>query len=413
MRILQKERLEQYAELMVRVGLNLEKDQTLVVNAPVACADIVHILERTAFRAGAHDVVLCWNDEAAARIRYEEAPAAVFSEFPDWRRRLYEDYAAQGAAFLSLSARDPEAFRGIEPARLSQAEQAAGQALFSYRARLMNNQNTWCVAGVPTAPWARRVFPSLPPEEAVERLWEAILRTVRVTPGKDVLEVWQQHIDFLHRAAAFMNEHRFVSLHYQNERGTDLVIELPEGHIWAGGSERAATGVDFVANLPTEEVYSLPRRDGVNGTVVATRPLVFQGNLIDQFRLTFRQGRVVDFEAKQGEQTLRELLETDEGSCYLGEVALVPYDSPISQSGVLFYHTLFDENASCHLALGKAYPTCLEGGEQMDSLTLARHGVNDSLLHEDFMVGSPDLSIVGTTHDGQEIPVFVQGNFAF
>ena len=219
-------------------------------------------------------------------------------------------------------------------------------------------------------------------------------------------------MDFLHRAAAFLNENDFASLHYTNEVGTDLTIELPEGHVWAGGSELAATHVPFVANLPTEEVYTLPKSDGVHGKVVATKPLVYQGSLIEGFWLKFEQGRVVDFHADKGEDVLRELLATDEGSSRLGEVALVPYDSPISKSGLLFYNTLFDENAACHLALGKAYPTSLKGGEDMQSVELLQHGVNDSLLHEDFMVGSRALAITGKRRsDGREMPVFQHGNF--
>ena len=210
-----------------------------------------------------------------------------------------------------------------------------------------------------------------------------------------------------------LNDHEFVSLHYTNSLGTDLTIELPEGHIWAGGAELSELGVAFAANMPTEEVYTLPKRDGVNGTVVAAKPLNFNGNLIEGFKLTFQDGRVVAYSAEKGEKILKGLLETDEGARYLGEVALVPYDSPISKSGILFYNTLFEENASCHLALGKAYPTCIKGGEAMDSVTLLQHGVNDSLLHEDFMIGTRDLEIVGTTKAGEKIPVFQNGNFAF
>ncbi|MDY6268579.1 MAG: aminopeptidase [Selenomonadaceae bacterium] len=406
------ELLEAYARLVVRIGVNLQHDQILVINSPIECASFARLLAKEAYAAGAHEVVMSWGDELSARIKYDMAPTAVFSEFPEWRRAFYTDYAEQGAAFISIAARDPEIFAGVASERLALAQQAAGAALLEYRARLMANQNTWCVASVPTAAWAKKVFPGVSEEAAIAKLWEAIFQTVRIGEDVDVVAAWKSHVDFLHRAAAFLNENDFASLHYTNEVGTDLTIELPEGHVWAGGSELAATHVPFVANLPTEEVYTLPKSDGVHGKVVATKPLVYQGSLIEGFWLKFEQGRVVDFHADKGEDVLRELLATDEGSSRLGEVALVPYDSPISKSGLLFYNTLFDENAACHLALGKAYPTCLKGGEDMQSVELLQHGVNDSLLHEDFMVGSRALAITGKRRsDGREMPVFQHGNF--
>lgn len=406
------ELLEAYARLVVRIGVNLQHDQILVINSPIECASFARLLAKEAYAAGAHEVVMSWGDELSARIKYDMAPTAVFSEFPEWRRAFYTDYAEQGAAFISIAARDPEIFAGVASERLALAQQAAGAALLEYRARLMANQNTWCVASVPTAAWAKKVFLGVSEEAAIAKLWEAIFQTVRIGEDVDVVAAWKSHVDFLHRAAAFLNENDFASLHYTNEVGTDLTIELPEGHVWAGGSELAATHVPFVANLPTEEVYTLPKSDGVHGKVVATKPLVYQGSLIEGFWMKFEQGRVVDFHADKGEDVLRELLATDEGSSRLGEVALVPYDSPISKSGLLFYNTLFDENAACHLALGKAYPTCLKGGEDMQSVELLQHGVNDSLLHEDFMVGSRALAITGKRRsDGREMPVFQHGNF--
>uniref|UniRef100_UPI004024D630 aminopeptidase n=1 Tax=Mitsuokella multacida TaxID=52226 RepID=UPI004024D630 len=408
-----KDLLRAYADLVVRVGVNLQKDQILVINAPIECAAFARMIAQQAFAAGAHDVVVSWSDEQFAHIRYEGGKKALFTEFPEWRRAFYEDYAAQGAAFVSIAARDPEIFGDIDPEKLKLANQAAGAALMEYRERLMNNRNTWCVVSVPTKGWAKKVFPDLSEDEAVACLWREIYKTVRVGEGIDTIKAWQEHIAFLHKAADFLNANDLQELHYTNGLGTDLTIELPEGHIWAGGAEKSELGTVFAANMPTEEVYTLPKRDGVNGIVYATKPLNFNGNLIENFWLRFENGRVIDFAAKKGEAILKGLIETDEGSHFLGEVALVPYDSPISQSGVLFYNTLFDENAACHLALGKAYPTCLKDGEKMDSVTLLQHGVNDSLMHEDFMVGSRDLEIVGTRRDGTKVQVFHQGNFAF
>ena len=348
-----------------------------------------------------------------ARLRYDKAKKSVFTEFPEWRRLLYQDSAEQGAAFVTIHASDPEIFSGVEPERLTLAQQAAGAALLEYRARLMSNKNAWCVVSIPTESWAKKVFPEETPAVALEKLWQAIFDAVRLAADEDAAARWQEHIDFLARAATFMNDHAFKRLEYKNSLGTNLSIELPRGHIWAGGAEKTQAGVTFVANMPTEEIYTLPKRDGVNGTVVATRPLNVNGTIVDGFSLTFKAGKVVDYKAARGEEILKELFATDEGASYLGEVALVPYDSPISRSGVLFFNTLFDENAACHLAFGKAYPTCIEGGEEMTSVELLRHGVNDSLVHEDFMIGSRDLSIDGIAEDGTRVAVFRDGNFAF
>ena len=411
--VLAQELLAKYARLVVEVGVNLQRDQILVINTPIECAPFARALSEAAFQAGAHDVVMSWSDEQSAHIRYQHGTPQLFTEFPEWRQRFYDDYAAQGAAFVSIAAHDPEIFKDIAPEKMTLAQQAAGAALLEYRQRLMSNQNTWCVVSVPTAAWAQKVFPGLDAQAAQDKLWQAILQTVRVDSQSDPVARWQEHIAFLQRAAQFMNEHAFTQLHYTNSLGTDLTVKLPQGYIFAGGAEPSATGVMFAANMPSEEVYSLPDREGTEGIVYASKPLIFNGNMIDKFWLRFHQGKVVEYHAEVGEPILRELLATDEGACYLGEVALVPYDSPISQSGILFYNTLFDENAACHLALGKAYPTCLEGGAAMDSVTLLQHGVNDSLLHEDFMVGTRDLDITGTMADGTEVPVFRQGNWAF
>lgn len=403
--------LDKYAELVVRTGVNIRPDQLLVINASIENADFARRLAKAAFGAGAHDVTISWHDEQFSLLRYMMGKKEVFTEFPDWRRIMYMDNAEEGAAFISIVSEDPEIFKSVEPERLTLAQQAAGAALKEYRERIMSNRNSWCVVSVPSPAWAACVFPELSAEEAVNALWQNIFAAVRVNNDCDAVKAWKEHTDFLGRAADFLNKNRFKSLHYINSLGTDLTVGLPDGHIWAGGAEKTTAGTVFVANMPTEEVYTAPALDDVNGVVYASKPLVYNGNLIKDFYLRFENGKVTDFAAKEGEPLLRELLSTDQGSCRLGEVALVPYDSPISRSGVLFYNTLFDENASCHLAFGKAYPTCLEGGTELTEDELLQRGINNSLIHEDFMIGTADLSIDGITAEGSRVPVFRQGNF--
>jgi hypothetical protein len=405
--------LKKYATLVVRVGINLQPSQPLVIRAPIACVDFVRALSAEAFAAGAYDVAVHWSDEELEHIRYQNAPPERFEAFPAWRKLFYDDHAARGAAFISIAAHDPDIFSDIDPEKLTAANISAGKALADYRGRLMSNRNTWCVVAMPTPAWARKVFPGITEEAATARLWDEILSSVRITQDNDPVAVWKEHIDTLQKRAEFLNQCDFAELHYTNRLGTDLRVELPAGHLWMGGAERSADGVLFAANMPTEEVYTLPRRGGVHGTVAASKPLHFNGNVIYDFKLTFRDGKVIDYTASRGADHLKELIETDEGASFLGEVALVPYDSPISRSNILFYNTLFDENASCHLAFGKAYPTCLKGGEDMTADELRRAGVNDSIVHEDFMIGTDDLSVVGRTRAGKTVQVMRQGNFVF
>jgi len=322
------------------------------------------------------------------------------------------DFMDKGAAIVSIHASDPSIFKDVEKEKLRRAQMAAGQALLEYRKAIMNNVLRWCVVSVPTPAWATKVFSEAGDEQvAVDKLWQAIFSAVRIDKDNNPVKDWEQHIAFMKKATDFLNGEQLVSLHYTNRLGTDLTIKLPKGHIWAGGAEIAADKVTFVANMPTEEVYTLPERSGVDGVVYASKPLIYQGNVIDGIRLVFKEGKVVEYSASKGEAVLKQLLDTDEGAKYLGEVALVPYDSPISNSNILFYNTLFDENAACHLAFGKAYPTCIEGGEEMDSVELVKNGVNDSLIHEDFMIGTEDLQITGTRADGSTIQIFENGNF--
>ena len=407
-----EQKLEKYARLVVKTGVNIQKDQILVVNSPIECADFARKIAKEAYAAGAKDVVVSWNDEKLSKIRFTDAPDKVFDEFPNWRKEMYLGYAKEGAAFVSIAASDPEILKDVNPDRIARMQKVSGNALKEYRERMMNNKNTWCVVSIPTVSWAKKIFPQLSEAEAVARLWDAILETVRVGDG-DPIAAWQSHLKTLTKSKELMNEYNFTRLHYKNALGTDLTVELPKGHIWLSGAEFTPDGREFVANMPTEEVFTLPKKHGVNGTVVSSKPLNYHGNLIEDFKLTFKDGKVIEYSAKKGQSILEKLLTADESSAYLGEVALVPHDSPISNLNILFYNTLFDENASCHLAFGKAYPVCIEGGDKMDESALEAAEVNDSLIHEDFMIGTADLEITGITQDGKEVAVFKNGNFAW
>lgn len=405
-------KLKNYAELAIKVGVNIQKGQTLVINSPIECAPFVRLLARSAYDAGANNVHVEWYDDELRRMKYLNAPIEVFENPPKWKADGYEQFAKEGAAFLSIAASNPELLKGVDPEKIATNNKASAKIAKGYMEYMLNSVVSWCVVSIPTKEWAEKVFPNVSHDEAYEKLWDAIFETVRIDK-EDPVKAWEEHLATIEEKVKFLNDKKFKYLYYTSSNGTDLKIELPEGHIWAGGGEYNSKDVYFVANMPTEEVFTLPLKTGVNGKVVSTKPLNYGGNLIEDFSFTFKDGKVVDFSAKEGYKTLEKLLDTDEGAKYLGEVALVPYDSPISNSNIIFFNTLFDENASCHLALGAAYPTCLEGGDKMNEEERAKAGINNSLTHVDFMVGSKDLNILGETKEGEKIQVFKDGNWAF
>ena len=404
-----EEKLREYARLLVQVGLNIRKGQRMVISAPVECAAFARLCAKEAYDAGCCEVVMNWSDDAMTRMKYLHAGEAIFDHVPLWRRHFFNDYALEGTAYLAISASDPENLKGVDPRRIIRAQQASGKALKDFDRLQMCGGFPWCIASIPIPSWAARVFPDR--EEAVDALWEAIFAAVRITGDGKAVERWQAHLSTLHRRVDKLNALRLKSLRYQNALGTDLTVELPEDHIWEAGNDVTLDGQEYIANIPTEEIFTAPLKTGANGVVCASLPLAHDGNLIENFRLVVQEGKIVEAYAEKGEETLRAAIGVDEGAAYFGEVALVPYNSPISNSGLLFYNTLFDENASCHIAFGEAYP-CLEGGQQMTKEELKARGLNDSITHVDFMIGTPDLSIVGVTRDGQEVPIFRDGNFA-
>jgi aminopeptidase len=403
--------LEKYAELAVKVGVNIQKGQILFVSASIDAAEFVRQVVKVAYETGASNVVVDWSDDIVTRTKYELAPDEAFKEYPVWKAKERDELVDKGAAFMAVVSQSPDLLKGVNPERISTFQKVAGKALEKYRQAAQSDKVSWTVVAAASRAWAAKVFPDEPAENQVNKLWEAIFKATRADLENPV-EAWKKHDETLHEKVKYLNEKRYAKLHYKAP-GTDLTIELPKNHIWVGAGSINENGFEFMANMPTEEVFTVPFKDGVNGTVASTKPLSYSGNIIDHFSITFENGRIVGVKAEEGEEILKRLVDTDEGSHYLGEVALVPYNSPISQSNILFFNTLFDENASNHLAIGSAYAFCIEGGKKMSSEELKANGLNQSLTHVDFMIGSAEMDIDGITEDGKSEPVFRAGNWAF
>jgi len=404
-----QQHLSDYARLIAQIGANVQPGQTVLLSATADSAYFARLVAEAAYDAGAREVVTRFHDEAITRMRYLRADEAVFDEVPQWIPTFYDEYADQGAALIVISASDPALLAGVSPDRIQRANIASGTALKRFSDKQMANEFPWTIAAIPSEAWALKVFPDHPADKAVSLLWDAILKTVHVGDG-DPVAIWQEKIQTMSRKAEVLNAHRFVQLHYQNSLGTDLTLRLPDEHLWTACGERASTGAAFVANLPTEEIFVLPDKFGTEGVVYSSMPLSLNGNLVEDIKFTFSGGKIVEASASSGLVHLEKELDIDDGARYLGEVALVPHQSPISEMGILFYNTLFDENASCHLAFGKAYPKFRDSHTRTEAELLAR-GMNDSLVHVDFMIGTSDLSITGVTADGDRVSVFRNGNF--
>ncbi|MDR0813051.1 MAG: aminopeptidase [Oscillospiraceae bacterium] len=403
-------KLDSYAALAVAVGVNLQPGQPLVISCPVDCADFARLIAEKAYDAGASEVVVRWSDDNITRQKYLRADDAVFDTLPQWLEKFFYEHADRGAAIISVFAEDPETLLGVDPNRIARWQKASHAKLKDYYERQMRNDFRWCVVSAPVDAWAEKVFPGREDKNAA--LWDAICRAadLRGTP-EETVAVWQDKVKRLGGFAEKLTAYNFTKLHYKNSLGTDFTVGLPKNHMWSAAGELAADGVRFVANIPTEEVFTLPDRSTADGVVYAALPLVLSGNIIRDIRLTFRNGKIVESYASEGQEFLDAELDLDEGARYLGEVALVPYHSPISALGVLFYNTLFDENAACHLAFGEAYPLFTDVTE-LSKDEIAARGANSSMTHIDFMIGTPDLSITGITADGREVPVFADGDFA-
>ena len=408
-----QELLNKYAAFTVQVGVNVQKGQTLIIRCPVEGAYFGRACMEAAYKAGARDVVIRWEDEKAARIRMELGEEEALSETKPYELRSYLDYAESegGCCLLAIHASDPEIFKGLDTAKINRVSLAKQEAMKSWREYTMKDRVQWCVVAIPTPAWAASVFPGLSEDEAQEKLWSAIFDVCRVTGG-DPVSAWKEHVAKTSACRDKLNELQLESIHMTSANGTDLTVGLADGHTWEGACSKAENGAVFIANVPTEEVFTAPHRERVNGVVKGTKPYVYNGQLIEGFSVTFKDGVVVDYSAEKNAELLGQLLDSDEGARRIGEIALVPASSPINRSGLLFYNTLFDENAACHIAFGAGYPTTVKGGAAMTTEELLACGVNDSAIHEDVMVGAEDMTITGLTKTGETVTIFENGEWA-
>lgn len=406
--------VRQYAEFAVRIGVNPQPGQTLIIRAPIEGAFFARACAEVGYAAGAREVVVHYTDEKMSRIRMEHTAVEVLEDVKPWLQRQYLDYVQSegGACVLSILASDPEIYKGLDMEKVDRATTAALKAQEEWRSYTMTDKIQWSIVAIPSAAWAQKVFPGVPADEAQEQLWDAIFDVCRVKNG-NVVEEWRRHVELMSARRDRMNALCLDSIRLRSANGTDLTVGLADGHVWEGAQSRTPEGYEFIANIPTEEVFTAPHRLRVNGVVKGTKPYVYNGNLIEDFSVTFRDGRVTEYSAARGEALLGQLLDTDEGARHIGEIALVPASSPINRRGVLFYNTLFDENAACHIAFGQGYPGTVKGGASMTKEQLLAHGVNDSIVHEDVMVGAPDLSVTGTTKSGETVTIFENGEWAF
>ncbi len=402
-------RLQQYAELIIRFGVNIQEGQSLAIRSTTDAKDFTRALTEAAYAKGASEVNVLWTDEKVKRLQFEMAADEVFTRLPKYEKAFFDELVEKGSSLISIAAEDPDLLTGIDPNKIGTYSKSRMKSLRVFYDKMMNDELVWCVASMPTPAWAKKMFPNLGQDEALEALWEAIYKTVRVDT-EDPVAAWEAHDKNLERRKEVLNDYRFDKLVYKNSLGTNLEVKLAQNHLWCGGSAFSAEGIKFFANMPTEEVFTMPDKMGTNGILYSALPLSYQGNIIDRFWFKFEEGRIVDYGAEVGEDVLREMIDFDEGARYLGEVALVDYNSPISDMNTLFFNTLFDENASCHFAIGRAYPTTIVGGSELSQDQLIEAGANDSMTHVDFMVGTEDLSIIGVTAEGKEVEVFRNGN---
>ena len=403
-------KLRAYAELMVKRGVNLRPGQVLMLSAPIEAASFAHTVMEVAWKAGAKDVMVRWGDNTGGELRLRHAALDVLTEVPRWLADSYNDYATEGCVFLALDTEFPPP-AGLDPTKMSASRVARMQATEPFTEARMQGIVRWCIGSVATVEWASLVYPELGSEEGLAALWRDVLFCTRCLED-DPVAAWDAHIARNNGYRDKLNAARFTELHFTSELGTDLRVGLPQGYYFAGSQETDSHGDPYIANMPSEEIFSAPHRERVDGVVVASKPLFYNNTLVEGLRFTFEGGKAVNFSADAGAEVIEKLLATDAGSAHLGEVALVPAESLIARTGKLFYTTLYDENAACHLALGASYPESITGGLEMSKVELEAAGMNQSLEHVDFMFGTPDLHVIGVDASGLETVVFDHGTWA-
>ncbi|MDR2834000.1 MAG: aminopeptidase [Streptococcaceae bacterium] len=402
--------LEKYARLIAEVGVGVAKGHTVTVNIAVDQAPLARLISKACYELGAAEVLFLWNDDATGRDFLKFADDDRIENVAQWKLTQQDEVIERKASRISVVSQDPAAFDGVDPKRIATFQTVMGKAMLPTRIATQSNQLSWLVCGAAGLGWAKKVFPELSDEEAVDALWDQIFKTTRIYE-EDPVAAWRAHAKLLQDKADEINKEKFDAFHY-TAPGTDIVFGMPKNYRFEGAGSVNSRGEEFIANMPTEEVFAAPDANRVDGYIVSTRPLSYAGTIIDGMKFTFKDGKVVDFSAEKGEDVLRSLLDTDEGARRLGEIALVPDPSPISQSGITFFNTLFDENASNHLALGSAYAFSIEGGTEMSEEELIAAGLNRSNVHVDFMVGSPEMNIDGIREDGTRVPIFRNGDWA-
>lgn len=404
------EKLKKYAELIVKVGVNVQKGQPVVLYISVTQQELAHLIVEEAYGAGASEVMIEWKDTFSEREFLKHASEERLENVPEYIVKKGNYIAGKKAARISVMSADPGAYSGIDQKRIAKNQAAMGKALRQVRKATQNNDLSWTVVSAADQAWAEKVFPEKKGQAAIDALWKEIFKTTRIDKA-DPVKAWHEHDQKLHEKSDWLNEQQFSALHYVSPV-TDITIGLPENHVWEGAGSFTPEGTEFMANIPTEEVFTAPDCRRIDGYVTSTKPLSYAGNILEDMKFTFKDGKVVEATAKKGQEVLEHLLETDAGAKSLGEVSLVPDPSPISQSGIIFFNTLFDENASDHLALGASYPFNVAGGTKMSDEELLDHGMNVSQTHVDFMVGSADMDIDGIKKDGTIVPVFRNGDWA-
>lgn len=410
--LVSEEHLQKYAELAVRIGVNVQKNQLVVIHSDLKNVTFARLIQTAAYAAGASNVVMDWTDEQSTEAFYLHATDDAIDHYPDWQHARFKEWDDAGAAYIHIISENFDVFKDVSPERISRFQKSFRTKLEDYYAKIRSHEVRWCLLAAPSFSWATKVFPSVNKEEAVKTLWQAILRGARAD-GTNPIKDWEKHDRAFESRKTFLNARQFDALHFTNSLGTDLIVGMPNNHVFIGGGVTDIKGIKFFPNIPTEEVFSAPHKDKVNGKLVATKPLVYEGRVISDFSLSFQDGRITAYDADTGLEALHRLIETDEGSHYLGEIALVSNHSPLAQIDMLFYNTLFDENTACHIGIGNASPSNLQHGSKLSGKTLKEAGLNTSLLLVNMAFGSEDMNVVGMKEGETEVLLMKNGEFQF